>query len=631
MAQVTANFPSSAPAFGQDGFHKTNNLGATTLNGGITSGATSAVVTSATAVTTWPTANFTILNATKNELAFCTSRTGTTLTIVRSSAGGFGGMAAAAWDNGDTIRVVLASEAIQKVFDEVVAIGTWLLAGGAGLNAADNETITGLWDFSNASGLKTAMLTERSAAGGITLNLDVQDYLLVNRSAALAIQSRTAGTNFFLDLFARDGDGTDGIEVSLFAKGTPLDVTNYERLWVRYSSSGLNYEIGAVAGGTGTVRPLHLYTGGNTSQIILETTGNVAFDTNVLYVDSVNNRVGVNKTTPGTALDVTGTVTATAFVGNGAGLTGIASGTGGVTNTGSTTIGADTDADGIGVVVLQTRGLTRLTVENDGNVGIGITPTKRFHVSTADLEVSIFASTHADGGYVSFPNIGIGTMKALSGGGSDTANAGFRNNGGGFIFMASGATEIARIVSTGVGIGTSSPDTILQAISATPLIAINSATNDPSNGALVGGISFGGNAVDYSVNMDAGIRSYATAAHSGSSHPADLRFYTKDATLGPGSIASEVGRFTDVGNFAIGGSTFGTSATKTLGLFIGTEPSTSPADMIQLFTVDVNGAGTASLGLRTEQAVEANTDTASHILRVKLNGTVYGLLLTDSP
>lgn len=87
----------------------------------------------------------------------------------------------------------------------------------------------------------------------------------------------------------------------------------------------------------------------------------------------------------------------------------------------------------------------RAVIDQAGNFGIGIAPTKRLHVSTADQEVAIFASTDANGGYVSFPNIGLGTMKAISGGGSDTANAGFRNNGGGFIFMAGGATEALSI------------------------------------------------------------------------------------------------------------------------------------------------------------------------------------------
>lgn len=66
-----------------------------------------------------------------------------------------------------------------------------------------------------------------------------------------------------------------------------------------------------------------------------------------------------------------GTVTAHDFVGNGAGLTGIASGTGGVINTGSTTIGADSDADGVGKISFQSGGVERASVEADGQFRVG--------------------------------------------------------------------------------------------------------------------------------------------------------------------------------------------------------------------------------------------------------------------
>jgi len=54
-----------------------------------------------------------------------------------------------------------------------------------------------------------------------------------------------------------------------------------------------------------------------------------------------------------------------------------------------------------------------------------------------------------------------------------------------------------------------------------------------------------------------------------------------------------------VGNFGVGGHTFGTSAEGTLGITNGTEPSTAPSDVVQLYSKD-KAAGDNRLYLRSE-------------------------------
>lgn len=75
----------------------------------------------------------------------------------------------------------------------------------------------------------------------------------------------------------------------------------------------------------------------------------------------------INGTVPGN-LNVAGTITATAFVGDGSGLLNISGGSGSLINTGSSTIGADSDANGVGKISLQTRNVERLGIESTGEI-----------------------------------------------------------------------------------------------------------------------------------------------------------------------------------------------------------------------------------------------------------------------
>ena len=75
-----------------------------------------------------------------------------------------------------------------------------------------------------------------------------------------------------------------------------------------------------------------------------------------------------------------------------------------------------------------------------------------------------------------------------------------------------------------------------------------------------------------------------------------------------------------------GATAFGASAASVFGIKNGTEPSTSPADMIQLYSVDLS-AGNATLGLRTETAVVTESVTSDRTLSIRINGTTYKLCL----
>jgi hypothetical protein len=140
--------------------------------------------------------------------------------------------------------------------------------------------------------------------------------------------------NAIRELMAQVKDQQTGTDADNFTVGGNLSVTGTSTF-----TGGVTIGALSTTGNT---------TLGDTSGDLLTLTGtaisipnNLNIDSNTLYVDATNNRVGVGKTNPATALDVTGTVTATAFAGA---LTGNVTGdlTGNVTGN-STTQSAGTN------------------------------------------------------------------------------------------------------------------------------------------------------------------------------------------------------------------------------------------------------------------------------------------------
>ncbi|MBC8400427.1 MAG: tail fiber domain-containing protein [Candidatus Marinimicrobia bacterium] len=174
---------------------------------------------------------------------------------------------------------------------------------------------------------------------------------------------------------------------------------------------------------------LHFYT---------QQTGTDASDrlNNAMTIDNDGN-VGIGTTSPGSKLDVTGTVTATVFVGDGSGLTGINSGSGDASYGSSAS--SPTDA---------------VYVDNDGKVLIGTTTPEihnnKLYVKGGDIKV---ADTNA---FVRFADNN----------GTEEWHIGRSSTDNGFYITESAVDSRLTILPTSgnVGIGTTSPGAALDVV-----------------------------------------------------------------------------------------------------------------------------------------------------------------------
>ncbi len=202
----------------------------------------------------------------------------------------------AIWDGSLDLEVndiVLAIEYGQQTAWRIQSMGG--ADGGAGKHRvskvweSDFGAVALQADATGQVGIGTATpATLLDINGSLTLSGGSQSQLVFGNGNELAIQGRTAGLSGIVSLYSNDGDGTDNITLSVFGVGTPGAVANRERAVLRFATGAQAMELFSEAQGTGTLRPLVLYTEGNADQLHL----------------AANGRVGVGAGTPSGKLHV---------------------------------------------------------------------------------------------------------------------------------------------------------------------------------------------------------------------------------------------------------------------------------------------------------------------------------------
>jgi hypothetical protein len=111
----------------------------------------------------------------------------------------------------------------------------------------------------------------------LSIDIGLQKYQLTGRgTSSLIFEAQSSGSNSIFEMFTKDGDGTDVVGIRCFSVGTVASSANRERVELISRTAG-TFDLLTEANGTGTLRPLLIYTEGNTDQIRVEIDGNVGF------------------------------------------------------------------------------------------------------------------------------------------------------------------------------------------------------------------------------------------------------------------------------------------------------------------------------------------------------------------
>lgn len=100
------------------------------------------------------------------------------------------------------------------------------------------------------------------------------DYAFSDFSGVLALQSQTSAQPSRFYLFSKDGDVTDDVNISIFARGTPSQTTDLDYLYLGFRQAGPYFWLYAAEANAGVLYPIYMGTGVNVDQLVLGTDGN---------------------------------------------------------------------------------------------------------------------------------------------------------------------------------------------------------------------------------------------------------------------------------------------------------------------------------------------------------------------